>query len=394
MDATVKLQAPKLRSTGLRLLPATVLLLGLAACSKPPELVTPPRLVKTIVVGEGSGANGPVYSGDVRARRESLLGFRVGGKIIERLVDAGAVVKAGQPLARIDGADAALQVVQADAQRSLAEAELKRYRDLKEKNFISQSALDSKETTLKAAAAQAGLARNQASYSTLVADKDGVISAVLAEVGQVVSAGQGVVRLAHHGEREVAVNIPEEGLRGLKVGADAEVLLWADGNRQIKGKLRELAPAADAATRTYPARVSLPNGEAALPLGLSATVRFTGGNGSALEAGKQFSIPLSAIFQDGDKPAVWVLDKEGIVGLKPVTVSRYGEKDALIASGLQGGERLVAAGVHKLHTGEKVRSLEDATAVPAELASAASGAAKVAVANDAAAAPAPAVAAK
>jgi len=350
MDATLKYWLP------------LAALLGLAACSEAPQPETLPRLVKSVVVGQGGDSGGAIYSGEVRARRESLLGFRIGGKIIERLVDAGAVVKAGQPLARIDAADAALQAVQAEAQKSLAEAEAKRYRDLKEKNFISQSALDGKETTLKAAAAQAALARNQAAYTTLVADKDGVISAVLAEVGQVVSAGQGVVRLAHRGEREVAVNIPEDGLGGLKPGVEAEVTLWAGDQRVIKGKLRELSPAADAATRTYPARIALPVAEAALPLGLSATVKFLGGNGASRDNGKQFSIPLGAIFQDGEKPAVWMIDKEGLVALRPVAISRYGERDALVSAGLEGGERLVAAGVHKLHSGEKVRLVADPAA--------------------------------
>ncbi|GAB2181297.1 efflux RND transporter periplasmic adaptor subunit [Denitratisoma sp. agr-D3] len=350
MDATVKL----------RLLPFA--LLGLAACSSPPPPEVQPRLVKSIVVGQGGEATGPIYSGEVRARRESLLGFRIGGKIVERLVDAGAVVKAGQPLARIDGADAALQVVQAEAQRSLAEAEARRYRDLKEKNFISQSALDGKETTLKAAAAQAALARNQAAYTTLVADRDGVIAAVLAEVGQVVSAGQGVMRLAQKGEREVALNIPEEGLTGLKPGVEAEVTLWAGERRAIQGKLRELAPAADPATRTYPARIALPPAEAALPLGLSATVKFVGTSSAARDAGKQFSIPLGAVFQDGDKPAVWVIDKDGMLSLRPVGISRYGEREAVVNAGLEGGERLVAAGVHKLHGGEKVRLVDAAQA--------------------------------
>ena len=337
-------------------------LLVLAACSesKVPEPL--PRLVKTITVAQGVGNAVRTYSGEVRARYESLLGFRVGGKIIERLVDAGAVVKAGQALARIDGADAALQSIQAEAQRSLAEAEAKRYRDLKAKNFISQSALDSKETTYKAAAAQAALARNQSAYTTLVADKDGAIAAVLAEAGQVVSAGQGVMRLAHQGEREISVNIPEDGLSGLKVGMEAEVTLWTDGNKVIKGKLRELAPAADPATRTYPARIALTASEAALPLGLSATVKFPGINSDVKDGSKAASVPLSAVFQQGDKPAVWVIDKDGIITLRPVTVSRYGEQEAIVSAGLEGGEQLAAAGVHKLHTGEKVRVISAAAA--------------------------------
>lgn len=332
----------------------------LAACSReapPPE---PERLVKTVVVGEAGADGGRVYSGEVRARYETLLGFRIGGKIATRLVDAGAVVRAGQPLARLDGSDAALQVVQAEAQRSLAEAELKRYRELREKNFISQSALDGKETVFKADAAQAALARNQSSYTTLTADKDGVIAAVLAEAGQVVASGQGVMRLAHKGEREVAINIPEDAVAGLKVGAPAQVNLWADGQRVFQGRLRELSPAADPATRTYPARIALPASEGELPLGLSATVRLGGAAGG--DKSGRFAIPLGAVFQQGNKPAVWVVAKDGSLSLRQVAVSRYGDEDAIVDSGLAAGEEIVAAGVHKLNAGDKIKTVRAAQA--------------------------------
>lgn len=340
-----------------RLIVPTIATVMFAACSQEPPPSVPLPLVKTLVAGESSAAATHSYSGEVRARYETLLGFRVGGKIAARLVDLGAVVKAGQALARLDGNDAALQVVQAEAQRQLAEAEAKRYRDLKEKNFISQSALDSKETTYKAAAAQASLARNQSAYTTLTADGAGVISAVLAEAGQVVAAGQGVVRLAHHGEREVAVNIPEDALAGLKAGSPAEVTLWAEGGKTFKGRVRELSPAADPATRTYPARVSLLGVSDQLPLGLSATVRFVDGGGATM------SVPLGAIFQQGSQPAVWIVDKDNALALRPVTISRYGDSEATVSAGLAQGERIVAAGVHKLHAGEKVRVM-DAPAAP------------------------------
>lgn len=324
----------------------------LSACSQPappPALAT---LVKMVTVGGDASLSAREYSGEVRARYESLLGFRIGGKVIARLVDAGASVKAGQVLARLDGADAAQQQIQADAQRALAESELQRYRDLKQKNFISQSALDSKEATFKSAAAQAALARNQSAYTALVADQDGLIAAVLAEPGQVVSSGQGVMRLARNGEREVAVNIPEDAIAGLKPGAEAEVTLWSDGNKVMKGRLRELSPAADPATRTYPARISLLDATQQMPLGLSATVRFTSKTDNAQ------AIPLTAVFQQGQQTAVWVINKDGVVNLRPVAIARYGDSNAVVASGLAVGERIVAAGVHKLHEGEQVRLAE------------------------------------
>ena len=334
---------------------ATLLATALTGCVEEKAPVVQDRLVKVVKVGNGSTDQGRQYSGEVRARYETLLGFRVGGKIAERLVDAGAVVKAGQVLARLDGTDAGLQAIQADAQSKLAEAEVKRYRELREKNFISQSALDSKETLYKAAAAQAGLARNQSAYTSLVADKDGVIAAVLAEAGQVVAAGQGVMRLARKGDREVAINIPEEDVAGIKPGMTVDVILWADGNRVIAGKIRELAPAADPATRTYPARISLPAEEASLPLGLSATVRVSKGNGRNGDSGEFHTIPLTAIFQQGDKPAVWKVSGDGKLLLQPVTVVRYGETEALVKEGLAADDVVVAAGVHKLHAGEQVR---------------------------------------
>lgn len=321
----------------------------LSACSQPAPPPAPATLVKAVTVGSTGTSSGREYSGDVRARYETLLGFRIGGKIVARLVDAGASVKAGQVLARIDAADASQQVIQADAQRILAEADLQRYRDLKQKNFISQSALDAKEAAYKSAAAQAALAHNQSAYTALVADKDGVIAAVLAEPGQVVSAGQGVMRLAQNGEREVAVNIPEDAIAGLKPGVEAEVSLWSDGNKTLKGRLRELAPAADPATRTYPARISLLDVSQQMPLGLSATVRFKTGGETA------WAVPLTAIFQQGQQTAVWVINKDSAVNLRPISVARYGDRDAFIMTGLAGGERIVAAGVHKLHEGEQVR---------------------------------------
>ncbi len=328
------------------LLPALAALLAACAQEAPPP--APPPVVKTIMVGQAAADAARTYSGEVRARHETALAFRIGGKLVERRVDAGAVVKPGQLLARLDAADVALQAEQAKAQLALAEADARRYRELRGKNFVSAAALDARETALKAAQSQAGLARNQAAYASLAADHAGVIAAVLAEPGQVVATGQPVFRLARDGEREVAIALPENALDGLKPGAEAEVSLWATDKR-YRGRLRELAPAADPATRTYAARITLPDPDAAVVLGRTATVRFRPASHH------EPVVPLAALFQQGEGHAVWILGADGAVSLRPVTVAAYTDGGASIAAGLAAGERIVAAGVHKLVAGQQVR---------------------------------------
>jgi len=338
------------------LLPIGLLLAACGEKTPPPEFVkTGPKLVKAQKVGAGGTAQENRYSGEVRARVESSLGFRVGGKLVQRLVDVGAQVKAGQPLARLDPGDALLTVAQAEANRALAAAELKRTQELKTKNFISQAALDAKETTAQSAEAQAHLARNQATYTTLVADAAGVIAAVLAEPGQVVAAGQGVFKLARDGAREVAINIPESRIAGLKVGAGATVELWAGAQgKTYRGMLRELTPAADPATRTFAARVSIPEADAQVALGMTATVSF------ASAGDDKIVVPLAAILQQGDKAAVWVIAEDGAVSQRPIEVERFADAGAVVKSGLKAGELIVAAGAFKLAAGEKVRVVDAA----------------------------------
>jgi RND family efflux transporter MFP subunit len=332
---------------------ALISMVLLTACTPPPQPPAPPKVVRTLIVGVGELATRGTYPGEIRSRYESNLGFRVPGKLVVRLVDAGSVVSAGQTLARLDVTDASLQASQAEAQRALADADAKRFRDLKAKGFVSQAVLDAREVALKAAEAQAGLAKNQAAYNTLVADRSGVIAAVAAEPGQVLAAGQAVVRLAPDGEREVAIAVPEAMVQQLKPGMPADVRLWSEGKstdeKPMPGKLREIAPAADPVTRTYAARVSLPGAPARLPLGLTATVRFP-----AL-VDKMIRVPMASIFQKGSEAAVWVVNANNTVSLKPVTVTAYADNDAIIASGLAEGERIVTAGVHKLSEGETVR---------------------------------------
>ena len=323
----------------------------LAACGEkapPPEKIdTGPKLVKALKVGAGESAAEESYSGEVRARSESALAFRIGGKLVDRRVDVGARVHAGQMLARLDAADQQLAAAQAEANRALAEAELKRTQELRQKNFVSAAALDAKQTAATAAAAQAKLAKNQTAYTTLAADTAGVVSAVLAEPGQVVGAGQAIVRLARNGEREIAIAVPESRLATVKVSIGGTAQLW-DG-REFAGRVREIAPAADPATRTFAVRFALTDAPADLPLGLSASVRF------AQAAATELVVPLAAILQQGERAAVWVIAEDGAVRQQPIEVARYSDGGAVVKSGLTGGETIVAAGAFKLSAGEKVR---------------------------------------
>jgi RND family efflux transporter MFP subunit len=331
-----------------------------AGCSKEPAPAARiERPALTVVVGSAASGGGNIYSGEIRARHEAQLGFRIGGKVVERLVDAGTRVSAGQALMRLDPGDAGLQLGSAEAQHRLAEADAQRYRELRGKGFVSQAALDAKEAALEAATAQAGLARNQSGYAALRADRAGVIAAVLAEAGQVVAAGQPVLRLAPDGEREVEIAIPEAHLAGLKVGAAAEITLLAAGENAVPlaGRLRELSPAADPASRTYAARVTLAQAGPDVALGMTARVRFASETKS-----EGLPIPLSAVFQQGKEAAVWIVAADRTVSLRPVQIAAYRDDGAVVMSGLAAGERIVSNGVHRLAPGEKIRILESGSA--------------------------------
>lgn len=330
----------------------------LAGCDKEPAPAARiERPALTMVAGSVASGGGNTYSGEIRARHEAQLGFRTGGKVVERLVDAGARVSAGKALMRLDPGDAGLQLGSAEAQHRLAEADAQRYRELRGKGFVSQAALDAKEAALEAAAAQAGLARNQADYTVLRADRAGVVAAVLAEAGQVVAAGQPVLRLAPDGEREVEIAVPELQLADLKIGAPAEIILLTAGAAPLAGRLRELAPAPDSASRTYAARVTLAQSGPDVALGMTARVRFPAGKKSG-----GLLIPLSAIFQQGKEAAVWIVAADRTISLRPVQVAAWRDDGAVVASGLAAGERIVSNGVHRLAPGEKIRIIENGSA--------------------------------
>ncbi|WP_291995210.1 efflux RND transporter periplasmic adaptor subunit [Candidatus Accumulibacter sp. ACC003] len=337
----------------LRLGVVVALLALLAACNQEvsaPEMIRP---VLTRVLGDSAGDELVSYSGEVRSRHETPLAFRIPGKISARLVDAGALVKAGQVLARLDPGDTALSASAAAAQEQLANADLRRFRDLRDKNFVSQAALESKETAFKAAQAHADLARNQEAYTVLRADHAGVVGVITAEVGQVVAAGQPVMRLASADTLEVAIAIPEGRMPEVRALEDAEVSLWADPQARYHGRLRELSPVADPVTRTYAARVSISDPDARILLGMTAKLRFLRPQGQA-----RLAVPLTAIFQHDGQPALWVVMADQRVVLRPVSVASYREDSALLNSGAQAGERIVVAGVHKLSAGERVRVVD------------------------------------
>lgn len=358
-----------------------VLPLLLSACGKEQAVTAAKseRPASTVVVGALGEDQSNVYSGEIRARYETVLGFRIGGKIIARTVDVGDVVSSGQLLARLDAADTGLQESAATAQFRLAEDEAKRYRDLRDQGFVSQSALDAKEAALKSAAAQAGLARNQAAYTSLTSDRAGVASATLAEVGQVVTAGQAVVRIAQDGKREVSIAIPESRFNSVRVGMPAQIELTAAGNgaEKFSGHVREISPAADPASRTYPARISLDAGNAQMALGMTARVKIsaaekidvtgkidgTGKNAATGKGGARkdsaYLIPLSAIFQQGEKTAVWIVASDRSVSLRPVEVSAYRDDGALVSGGIAAGERIVSAGVHMLTVGDRIQLIDN-----------------------------------
>lgn len=348
-----------LRRTGCLVMP--LLVLALAACDRSAPPAAQARLVVTQVVAEHPGDVGSNYAGEVRPRVESPLSFRVGGKILERRVNVGDRVVAGQVLARLDPADVQLQWTQSEAQRELAESEAHRYRELRERNFVSQSALDAKETTARAARAQADLARNQTAYTTLTADGPGVISAISAEAGQVVGAGQSVMTLARlpgqPDDLEVAITVPESRMGDLRVGELVRVSLWANPDKPYGGRIREIAPMADLSSRTYGVRVTVQDPDATMRLGMTANVlRLRGERGP----GRGLLVPATALFQQGHQHALWVVDANNTLALRPVTVKAYREDGVVIDQGVTVGERIVVAGVHKLTPGEPVRYRSEA----------------------------------
>jgi multidrug efflux system membrane fusion protein len=303
---------------------------------------------------------------------ESRLGFRVAGKLVSREVELGQRVKAGQVLARLDPQDYRLAADAAQAQlaaaltnRDLAAADYKRFKELREQNFISGAELERREATLKAAQAQVDQAqaqltsqRNQGSYTALLADTAGVVTAIEAESGQVVSAGQPVVRLAQDGGRDAVFAVSEDQLGLIRDGSAVEVRVWP-GQTRLAGKVREVSASADPVTRTYQIKVGL-EGRELPPLGATVTVQAgakSGGRSGVIK------LPTSALRQDGQATAVWVLDPATMtVSSQKVQIATADGNEAVVASGLQEGQQVVTAGVHVLAPGQKVMLWREKTA--------------------------------
>lgn len=340
-----------------------VLAMAVSGCGRqaePPK--AQPRFVLTETVRLGADAATNQFAGEVRARHEVALAFRVGGKLATRAVEVGDTVQSGQVLAQLDpadlrqnqqGAEADLAAVAADLR--LARLEVERHRTLKASGFVSQAALDGKETALRAAeerytAAQSrvGLAKNQSAYAVLRADAAGVIVQVLAEPGQVLAAGQPVLRLAQHGDKEIAISVGEGRIAEFAPGRTVKVRFWALPGKGFAGRVREIAPQADALTRTFAVRVSLTETVPQVRLGMSAEVGLDSGAG-----GTHVRLPATAVFQKERQPAVWVL-KDGKVQLRPIEVAQWREDAVEIRAGLQAGEVVVSAGANKLVEGEAV----------------------------------------
>ena len=336
--------------------------LALAGCNKQEhDPRTEPPLVRLATV-DPSSPRGELFTGVVTCRVQSDLGFRISGKVIRRYVDTGQVVRKGQPLMQIDLTDYAhaitnqtQNVMAAKARADQAAADEARYRGLVSTGAVSAStydqvkaAADAAKAQLEALEAQEQIVRNQGDYSLLVADADGTVVETLSEPGQVVAAGQVVVKLAHAGPREAAIYLPETIRPALR--STAKATLYGEKNR-VSAWLRQLSDAADPQTRTYEARYVLEGAGANAPLGATVTVELP--LSGSTEA---FEVPIGSIADRGKGPGVWVLNEQSSrVSFHPVHVLRLRGEDAIVSSGVRSGEQIVAVGAHLLNDGQQVR---------------------------------------
>ena len=333
---------------------------------KTPAVAETAALVRVAVVNTADSGKLYAYSGEVRGRYESPLAFRVGGKVIQRNVQAGSTVSAGDVLLQLDPKDlqqtvnsTAAQVASAESQLKLAETNLNRYQQLYAQNAVSRATLDQYQNAYEVAQAAARQAyaqntqgENQLDYSLLRADQSGVVSAVSVEVGQVVSAGQPIVTVVRDGEREVEISVPENRLSQLRQAQRLQVSFWALPNVTVEGRIREVSPMADQTTRTYKVRISLVNPPAEMKLGMTASVAVVDGAQRAA-----VFVPLSALYQLDNNPNVWVV-QNNTVALRPVQIGAFADGKVEVLSGLQNGDVVVTAGVHKLHAGQQVRTTD------------------------------------
>jgi RND family efflux transporter MFP subunit len=328
----------------------------------------PVRSVRVQEVRGGGAVTESSYTGVVRARYESDLAFRVGGKVVSRHVELGERVRAGQPLFRLDPEDYELALKAAEADLAAAEAEMKyaTAEDARQRRLVGggatsiadfekvradrDMAVGRRDRAVKALA----LARNRLSYCTLAADADGVVTELPGEAGLVVVEGQPVARLARDGGREAVVSLPENRVEAAR-SALARVTLWSAPGVSFPAVLREVSPAADPLTRTYQARFALPGAGPGVELGMTATVHLT-----SADSAPGFVLPLSSLLRQSDRPAVWVVGRgAGRPTLTPVEVREYRQESVVIAAGVKPGDLVVTAGVQKIDPGMVVRPWEE-----------------------------------
>jgi RND family efflux transporter MFP subunit len=350
-----------------RLLTGAVLALAvftLAGCNeKAAEQVVPGRPVLVATVKYEAASPERSFVGTIKPRIETDMGFRVPGKVAKRLVEVGQTVDIGQPLALLDEVDLKLQAEQAQAEFSAATGVLaqagaseQRTKDLRAKGWTTDAQLDQARASgdeararLNRAERSVELTKNSLSYATLVADARGVVTATLVEPGQVVAAGQTAFRLARFSEKEAVVAIPETLVGRAKDGV-ASVSLWSERDKKYVAKLREIAPSADPATRTYLAKFSLPGAGDSVSLGMTATLTL-----ADPATDRVAKLPLSALYNQGGNPSLYVVDDAGGLALRPVAVKAYESDNVIISGGVEDGARVVTLGVQKLDPAQKVR---------------------------------------
>ena len=349
---------------------------ALAGCSRPEPPPEPVRAVKLLTVGASEVQAQRLFAADVRARVESRLGFRVAGKLVQRHVELGQAVRAGQLLAQLDARDyrlavqaAQAQVAAATTQRDLAQADYERFAQLKAQNFISGAELDRRRASLQAAQAQLTQALAQASsqgnqehYTQLRADADGVVTAIEAEPGQVLELGQTVLRLAQDGARDAVFAVPEDLVSQLRVGQEVAVRPWggaAEGVAKLRATVRDIAASADPVTRTFTVKAAL-SGSPLPPLGATLTVYPSAFAPRGVQA---LRLPTSALWAQGQQTAVWVFDAaSSTVRAQVIEVAQVDGNEVLVRAGLQAGAQVVATGVHVLAPGQKVSIYQAKTA--------------------------------
>jgi len=361
----------KLPAAGFPIVGIVVAALGLAGCSQEKAEVVQEvvRPVKVVEIGEAQTTRQLDYSGSVRARTEMNLGFRIAGKVTERLVDIGQHVNAGDVLARVDSSDYELSVKSAQASLDAAERQVetvdlakKRAEQLYAKNFAPKSQLDQATLTYDQAVATRDAARstlaqaqNQVHYTDLKASRAGIVTAVSADVGQVVGAGTPVMTVAVDGEKEVSIAVPEMDIAGFRPGKEVKASFWSDEGLTLDGKVREVAGSADPQSRTFAVRVSLPNDPRVL-LGMTANVEATVGSKAQL-----VSIPLTAMAEKDGKQIVWTVDRASdTVHPRPIKVANFTADGVSVADGLKQGDVVVAAGTQFMTENLKVKLSGDA----------------------------------